>query len=223
MPFWKTVLPFSYASWKELFSHVQGTFRRCDRDYLDLCQRLPTTVLLLLIKQNHCLELVLDQVAIMANSNRRRLSFVDFAHPQVWHKLLEYAEVTIAFTKLSQSTKWLKEGIDVLQSRLFLWTLVTDFTNQWAKICFLASSQLHHLVMEFRKKTETEIRGKYVFQMSADRSHEMLRLIRTRCHLGGMMYDLWESLLLESELESQVIDQSSSPSSGHFCALYSMV
>jgi hypothetical protein len=25
-----------------------------------------------------------------------------------------------------------------------------------------------------------------------------------RCHLGGMMYDLWESLLLESELESQV-------------------
>jgi hypothetical protein len=37
----------------------------------------------------------------MANSNRRRLSFVDFAHPQVWHKLIEYAEVTIAFTKLS--------------------------------------------------------------------------------------------------------------------------
>lgn len=25
-----------------------------------------------------------------------------------------------------------------------------------------------------------------------------------RTHLGGMMYDLWESLLLESELESQV-------------------
>jgi hypothetical protein len=25
-----------------------------------------------------------------------------------------------------------------------------------------------------------------------------------RCHLGGMMYDLWESLLLESEIESQV-------------------
>jgi hypothetical protein len=25
-----------------------------------------------------------------------------------------------------------------------------------------------------------------------------------RCHLGGMMYDLWESLLLESEIESKV-------------------
>lgn len=37
----------------------------------------------------------------MANSNRRRMSFVDFSHPQVWHKLIEYAEVTIAFTKLS--------------------------------------------------------------------------------------------------------------------------
>ncbi|CAF1008539.1 unnamed protein product [Adineta steineri] len=96
----------------------------------------------------------------MASNSRRRLSFVDFAHPQAWHKLIEYAQVTIAFTKL-----------------------ITDFTNQWAKICFLASSQLHQLVIDFRKKTETEIRGK--------------------CQLGGMMYDLWESLLLESELESQ--------------------
>ncbi|CAF0922143.1 unnamed protein product [Rotaria sp. Silwood1] len=96
----------------------------------------------------------------MANSTRRRLSFVDFPDPQVWHKLIEYAEVTITFTKL-----------------------ITDFTNQWAKICFLASSQLHQLVNDFRKKTEIEIREK--------------------CHLGGMMYDLWESLLLESELESQ--------------------
>jgi hypothetical protein len=37
----------------------------------------------------------------MANSTRRRLSFVDLSHPQVWHKLLEYTEVTIALTKLS--------------------------------------------------------------------------------------------------------------------------
>ncbi|CAF2552651.1 unnamed protein product [Rotaria sp. Silwood2] len=96
----------------------------------------------------------------MANSTRRRLSFVDFPDPQVWHKLIEYAEVTIAFTKL-----------------------ITDFTNQSAKIWFLASSQLHQLVSDFRRKTEIEI--------------------RERCHLGGMMYDLWESLLLESELESQ--------------------
>ncbi|CAF0940712.1 unnamed protein product [Rotaria sordida] len=96
----------------------------------------------------------------MASSSRRRLSFVDFPDPQVWHKLIEYAEVTITFTKL-----------------------ITDFTNQWAKICFLASSQLHQLVSDFRKKTETEIRDK--------------------CHLRGRMYDLWESLLLESELESQ--------------------
>ena len=35
-----------------------------------------------------------------------------------------------------------------------------DFTNQWAKICFLASSQLHQLVNDFRKKTENDIRGK---------------------------------------------------------------
>jgi hypothetical protein len=35
------------------------------------------------------------------NSNRRRLSFIDFAHPQVWHKLLEYSEMTIELTKLS--------------------------------------------------------------------------------------------------------------------------
>jgi hypothetical protein len=76
--------------------------------------------------------------------------------------------------------------------------LVTDFTNHWAKICFLASSQLHNLVTDFRKKTETEIRGKYeAFCL-------MEKLFLFRCHLGGMMYDLWESLLLESELESQV-------------------
>jgi hypothetical protein len=37
----------------------------------------------------------------MANNTRRRLSFVDFAHPQVWHKLLEYTEVTIDLAKLS--------------------------------------------------------------------------------------------------------------------------
>ncbi|CAF1223630.1 unnamed protein product [Rotaria sp. Silwood1] len=96
----------------------------------------------------------------MANATRRRLSFVDLAHPQVWHKLVEYTEVTIAFAKL-----------------------ITDFNNQWAKICLLTSSQLQQLVIDFRRKTESEIRGK--------------------CHLGGMMYDLWESLLLESEIESQ--------------------
>ncbi|CAF1527991.1 unnamed protein product [Adineta ricciae] len=98
----------------------------------------------------------------MAANSRRRLSFVDFAPPQAWHKLIEYTQVTIAFTKL-----------------------ITDFTNQWAKICFLASSQLHQLVIDFRKKTEMEIRGKF--------------------QLGGRMYDLWESLLLETELESQAL------------------
>ncbi|CAF3809547.1 unnamed protein product [Rotaria magnacalcarata] len=111
----------------------------------------------------------------MANSNRRRISFVDFSHPQVWHKLIEYAEVTIAFTKL-----------------------ITDFTNQWAKICFLASSQLHQLVAEFRRKTESEIRDK--------------------CHLGGMMYDLWESLLLESELESQSVKKMACLMEKEICA-----
>lgn len=37
----------------------------------------------------------------MASNTRRRVSFVDFAHPQVWHKLLEYTEVTISLAKLS--------------------------------------------------------------------------------------------------------------------------
>ncbi|CAF1684359.1 unnamed protein product, partial [Adineta ricciae] len=96
----------------------------------------------------------------MANNTRRRLSFVDMSHPQVWNKLLQYTEVTIALTKL-----------------------IADFTNQWTKICLLASSQLHQLVADFRKKTESEIRAK--------------------CHVGGMMYDLWESLLLETDIESQ--------------------
>ncbi|CAF1421947.1 unnamed protein product [Adineta steineri] len=96
----------------------------------------------------------------MANSTRRHVSYVDLSHPQEWTKLLEYAEVTIALTKL-----------------------VADFSNQWAKICSLASSQLHQLVNDFRKKTENEIRAK--------------------CHLNGMMYDLWESLLLETDIESQ--------------------
>ncbi|CAF1571163.1 unnamed protein product, partial [Didymodactylos carnosus] len=50
-------------------------------------------------------------------------------------------------------------------------------------ICTLASSKLKSLVNEFRQRTEVEIRGK--------------------CRLGGMMYDLWESLLIETELESQ--------------------
>jgi hypothetical protein len=42
------------------------------------------------------------QTRHMANSTRRRLSFVDLAHPQVWHKLLEYNEATVALAKLSQ-------------------------------------------------------------------------------------------------------------------------
>ena len=37
----------------------------------------------------------------MASNARRRLSFVDLSHPEVWQKLLEYTEVTIALTKLS--------------------------------------------------------------------------------------------------------------------------
>ena len=38
----------------------------------------------------------------------------------------------------------------------------------------------------------------------ASSSFSNLVRIWTRCPLGGRMYDLWESLLLESELESQV-------------------
>lgn len=43
----------------------------------------------------------------MATNIRRRLSFVDLAHPQVWHKLVEYADVTIAFTKLSSYSSFI--------------------------------------------------------------------------------------------------------------------
>ncbi|CAM4758221.1 unnamed protein product [Rotaria magnacalcarata] len=100
----------------------------------------------------------------MASNSRRRLSFVDFSHPQVWHKLVEYTEVTISLAKL-----------------------ITDFTNQWAKICLGTSGQLQQLVNDFRKKTSSEVRGK--------------------CQLGGMMYDIWESLLLESEIEAQSLQQ----------------
>ncbi|CAF4406459.1 unnamed protein product, partial [Rotaria sp. Silwood2] len=110
----------------------------------------------------------------MAKATRRRFSFVDLAHPQVWHKLVEYTEVTIAFAKL-----------------------ITDFNNQWAKICLVASSQLHQLVIDFRRKTESEI--------------------RVKCHLGGMMYDLWESLLLESEIESQSLKKVASVMEKEIC------
>lgn len=37
----------------------------------------------------------------MANPTRRRLSFVDLAHPQVWNKLLQYTQVTLTLTELS--------------------------------------------------------------------------------------------------------------------------
>ncbi|UJR09808.1 hypothetical protein I4U23_014034 [Adineta vaga] len=111
----------------------------------------------------------------MANNSRRRLSFVDLSHPQVWNKLLQYTEVTIALTKL-----------------------IADFANQWMKICSLASSQLHQLVNDFRKKTETEIRAK--------------------CYVGGMMYDLWESLLLETEIESQSLKKVACIMEKNICA-----
>ena len=130
-------------------------------------------------------------------TSRHRASFVDFAHPQVWHKLVEYSEVTITLTKLSL---FRQRRPGSLPERASL-SLVSNFTNQWAKICFLAASQLHQLMSEFRKKTDLEIRGKYGER--AERVIDLLR-ISTRCPLGGRMYDLWESLLLESELESQV-------------------
>lgn len=38
--------------------------------------------------------------------------------------------------------------------------LVTDFTDQYTKICSLASAQLQQLVVDFRKRTEVEIREK---------------------------------------------------------------
>ena len=51
-----------------------------------------------------------------SNNPRRRLSFVDFAHPQVWHKLIEYSEMTIALTKLSSSLRNLLISHDLLYS-----------------------------------------------------------------------------------------------------------
>ncbi|CAF3572491.1 unnamed protein product [Rotaria socialis] len=100
----------------------------------------------------------------MASNSRRRFSFLDFSHPQVWHKLVEYTEVTISLAQL-----------------------ITDFTNQWARICLGTSAQLQQLVNDFRKKTHSEVRAK--------------------CQLGGMMYDIWESLLLESEIEAQSLQK----------------
>ena len=60
-------------------------------------------------------------------------------------------------------------------------------------------------MVDFRKKTETEIRGKYVCKQGCHAVITDPYVCVFRCHLGGMMYDLWESLLLESELESQVV------------------
>jgi hypothetical protein len=91
----------------------------------------------------------------MANNTRRRLSFVDLDHPQVWNKLLEYTQVTLALTELSLLKRKFK-----FHFTAFFFHLVTDFTDQWAKICILASAQLQQLVNNFRKKTEVEILGK---------------------------------------------------------------
>lgn len=46
----------------------------------------------------------------MANNSRRRLSFVDFTHPQSWQKLIEYADVSISFAKLSKMRKMILLG-----------------------------------------------------------------------------------------------------------------
>jgi hypothetical protein len=48
----------------------------------------------------------------MANNTRRRLSFVDLDHPQVWNKLLEYTQVTLALTELSLLKKKKPHTID---------------------------------------------------------------------------------------------------------------
>ena len=63
----------------------------------------------------------------MANSTRRRLSFVDFAHPQVWHKLIDYAEMTIAFTKLSSLIFLL------LSQRSIFWIFSIYFSHRFYK------------------------------------------------------------------------------------------
>lgn len=88
-----------------------------------------------------------------AGHGRRRLSFMDFAHPQLWQQISDYSDMTIAMTKLSSF-------IFSVICFDFLLISVNNFTNQWAKICLLASSQLHQLVVEFRRKTEQEIRRK---------------------------------------------------------------
>lgn len=120
------------------------------------------------------------QIKSMANSsNRRRLSFVDFTHPQAWHKLIEYTDVTLTFAKLST------RRTSFLFSKILDWSLVTDFTNHWAKICFLASSQLHNLVTDFRKKTETEIREKFARASVCFPSSEFLLKVSSRWH------DVW--------------------------------
>jgi hypothetical protein len=64
-------------------------------------------------------------------------------------------------------------------------------------------------MIDFRKKTDLDIRGKYV-QLNIDICNNRQKYAQfhiysmARCQQGGRMYDLWESLLIESELESQV-------------------
>ena len=58
---------------------------------------------------------------------------------------------------------------------------------------------------EFSQGFSTKDRSGNSNEVTPHAFPSILIFVVIRCHLGGMMYDLWESLLLESELESQVI------------------
>ena len=57
---------------------------------------------------------------------------------------------------------------------------------------------------KFSQRFSTKNRNGHSNKVGFTLSFGFMQDVFVRCHLGGMMYDLWESLLLESDIESQV-------------------
>lgn len=87
--------------------------------------------------------MTLFQIAHMAasyssnNGSRRRVSFVDFAHPQVWHKLVEYSEATITLTKLSPFRQRRQKGSDLMLACFFFCLSSQQFQQSMGENLFL--------------------------------------------------------------------------------------
>lgn len=136
----------------------------------------------------------------MANSNpRNRFSFLDLAHPQFWTMLVEYSELTVTLAKLS-SFNWFRDKI------LFRGKLICIFSDDvydsMGKNLFLSSIATASISKWFSSKNWSWTSWKV--SRSTGKKEENCFVFVIRCLSGGRMYDLWESLLLESEIESQV-------------------